>query len=341
MILYFFSVFHKLNVNFLSQDVSCSLFFYERQVEALPFALDGEIVSVVLIYGTLLAEVAIPLLLAIRGTRSAGIMFGMAFHLLLSFNPISGFYNFSSMLILLFLLFAPEDFPRSAHDAWRKAVGRARSLHPRSPVAVVVVALGMFVALVAVSASFDYDSQEMFLALWTAYAIAILLGTFRLSARSGRSDELSVPLKHAFRVSNPVMLALPFAMFLNGLTPYIGLKTELAFSMFSNLRTEGGRTNHLLVPVSFQLFNYQRDLVRIVSSDNPRLSAYAQTDRLLPFVKFRDIVATSPESSVVYERGRERRALRRGGDHAEFSSRRRVEPSRSGGVFRSQMCVSS
>ena len=186
--MYFFTVFHKLNTDFLSPDVSCSAFFYQRQVAALSFLPDGELLRVGLIYATLLVETAIPLLLAIRVTRGAGILLGMAFHLLLSFNPISGFYNFSSMLIPLFLLFAPEDVPRRAHGAYRNAVAYIRSLQLRLPQAAMVSALAMLIALVGLSTYYDSGSRGVFLVLWTFYAVAILLGTLPCIGlvRSGR-----------------------------------------------------------------------------------------------------------------------------------------------------------
>jgi hypothetical protein len=54
----------------------------------------------------------------------------------------------------------------------------------------------------------------------------------------------------------------------NGVTPYLGLKTVANYSMFSNLRTEGGQSNHLLIPAGqFFLAEYQTDLVRVVFLD--------------------------------------------------------------------------
>jgi len=51
-------------------------------------------------------------------------------------------------------------------------------------------------------------------------------------------------------------------------------KTVANFSMFSNLRTEGGRTNHFLVPGRFFLAGYQNDLVRIERFEADRLERW-------------------------------------------------------------------
>ena len=55
----------------------------------------------------------------------------------------------------------------------------------------------------------------------------------------------------------------PALLVANGFLPYLGAKTETSFAMYSNLRTEGGQTNHWLMPASLQIWDYQRDLVKI------------------------------------------------------------------------------
>jgi hypothetical protein len=61
---------------------------------------------------------------------------------------------------------------------------------------------------------------------------------------------------------------IPLLALVNGATAYLGLKTVANYSMFSNLRTEGGQTNHLLIPAGqFFLADYQNDLARLESVD--------------------------------------------------------------------------
>ena len=57
---------------------------------------------------------------------------------------------------------------------------------------------------------------------------------------------------------------IPLLALGNGATSYLGLKTVANYSMFSNLRTEGGQTNHFLLPAGrFFVADYQNDLVRL------------------------------------------------------------------------------
>jgi hypothetical protein len=77
-----------------------------------------------------------------------------------------------------------------------------------------------------------------------------------------------------------------------------GLKTETSWAMFANLRTEGGWTNHLLVPSSAQIFDYQRDLVAVTGSSDRYLQSVADRKLLIPYFELR----RRPEASVSYVR---------------------------------------
>jgi hypothetical protein len=70
---------------------------------------------------------------------------------------------------------------------------------------------------------------------------------------------------------------------INGMSPYIGLKTQGTFSMFSNLRTEGS-SNHLFLE-RIDLFRYQSDIVLISRSSHLRLARFA--DQPMTYFNFR------------------------------------------------------
>jgi hypothetical protein len=97
--------------------------------------------------------------------------------------------------------------------------------------------------------------------------------------------------------------------------PYAGLETETAWAMFSNLRTEGGRSNHLLVPAAFQVFGCQRDLVRVTSSSDRILSLMASKGQLVPYFE----LARRPNASVSYLRNGVERRFARVSDDPAFS----------------------
>lgn len=63
-----------------------------------------------------------------------------------------------------------------------------------------------------------------------------------------------------------VLLAL-----INGLCPYLGLKTRATWSSFSNLRVEAGVSNHFFIPEWLQVFGYTRECVTITQASVPML----------------------------------------------------------------------
>ena len=282
IILYFFAVFHKLNADFLDPQTSCAVHFYAAQLQSLPFALAGAIP----IYLTLAIETAIPLLLCWAPSRNAGILLGLLFHAAVGFNPISEFYNFSSMIFALLFLFASLRLD----TGWpiRRLLESARwedmTFSGKSFLAVgaVVVGLGLLVALNNLVAA----PVELVLPLWGLYSTGLIL-LFVLLPKAP-------PARPAFSFRPWPVLLVPLLTGLNGCSPYLGLKTETAFAMYSNLRTEGGQSNHLLVPVGVQLFGFQRDLIEIKDSSSGFLASLAQRKLMLPFFEVRAVLQQHP-----------------------------------------------
>ena len=80
-----------------------------------------------------------------------------------------------------------------------------------------------------------------------------------------------------------------------GLTSYLGLRTTGNFSMFSNLRTEGPFSNHLILGNNpFKIWGYQEDVVEIVEFEQEQAKIghhYALDKGLkLPVVEFRKLL---------------------------------------------------
>ena len=281
IILYFFAVFHKLNADFLDPQLSCAVHFYAAQLQSLPFALAGAVP----IYLTLAVEAAIPLLLCWSPTRNAGILLGLLFHAAVGFNPISEFYNFSSMIFALLFLFASLRLdagwpPRRLFESarWKAMPFSGKSF---LTVGAVLVGLALLVALNDLIAT----PAELVLPLWGLYSAGLIL-LFVLLPKSP-------PARPAFSFRPWPVLLVPLLTVLNGCSPYLGLKTETAFAMYSNLRTEGGQSNHLLVPARVQLFGFQRDLIEIKDSSSGFLASLARRKLMLPFFEVRALASAA------------------------------------------------
>jgi hypothetical protein len=151
-------------------------------------------------------------------------------------------------------------------------------------VGAVLVFVGLVVAAPA----------ELVLPLWGLYSAGLIL-LFVLLPKEP-------PARPAFSFRPWPVLLVPLLAGLNGCSPYLGLKTETAFAMYSNLRTEGGQSNHLLVPAGVQLFGFQRDLVEIKDSSSGFLAGLARRKLMLPFFEVRALLQQHPNTSLTYER---------------------------------------
>jgi hypothetical protein len=276
LVLYFFAFFHKLNADWFDPEVSCGAVLYATVSERLPIFPVSVSWSVVVIYLSLAIEAAIPLLLVFRRTRHTGILVGLTFHWFLALHPFHGFYNFSAMLLAAFSLFvAPE---RIADAADRLGRPRFVAISRGTACLFAICWLAQWAGLNLPEAGVD-----PFQWFWMVYGLTAT-ATFALVFYRRRAGSSGVSF---FAVPQPVLVLLPFAVVLNGFTPYVGLKTETAWAMFSNLRTEGGVSNHLIVPATVQVFDFQRDLVQVTRSSDPNLRAMANRRQLLPYFEIR------------------------------------------------------
>lgn len=96
-------------------------------------------------------------------------------------------------------------------------------------------------------------------------------------------------------------LLFPLILLLWGMTPYLGLRTTGNFSMFSNLKTEGPLSNHILLANNpIKIWNYQEDRVKIIEIDEQVAKAGHHYDSLtgnsLPVAEFKKMVIIWRES---------------------------------------------
>lgn len=330
LILYFYAVLHKLNADFLNPATSCAMDHFTSLAGMYPFLPTSSWVSPLAIYGTLVIEAAIPLLLLFRRTRVAGVLLGLGFHYMLALNPQHRFYNFSAMVLAVYFLFLPFDYVGGLKPVladWRAGrwlLAHAESGALRRNFNRVVLAVGMvLLALFAVGfrpGAYRWVSGGIIVmnrGLWMLYGLAVML-VFVLVVR--RWDAVRAIRGLDSMVLRPRWLVIfPLLVLFNGMSPYLGLKTETSFVMFSNLATEGGRWNHLLISERFRLSRYQDDLVEIEESSIAYLQRVANDGHLLPYLELRRRMFERPSASVTYVRNGERRVVLQAGDDPELS----------------------
>ena len=306
LLLYFFVVLHKLNWAFFTPSASCAVLLFKAQhVEAL--LPDSAALTLANIYLTIVIETLIPVLLCFRKTRNTGLLIGLVFHCIIAFNSYNGFYDFSSMVFAAYFLFTDYKFSNNVLSVYRKLNQKrvaVKQQFTRFSVKNIMLWFALFsgglLLLRLTSKEFGDYSQ----ALWGGYSFLYIL-IFILSLSRNYSPRPA----RSFALKNASFFLFPLLVFLNGISPYIGLKTESSFAMFSNLRTEGGVTNHLFIPVSTQVFDFQKDMIEVLSSSDPELRQYAAQGKLLTFFQFKNRIADVRPARVTYVRGGQRRTF--------------------------------
>ena len=114
-------------------------------------------------------------------------------------------------------------------------------------------------------------------ALTVAFVQHGLHNPSEVKARMAMSGNLSQRLSFAC----PLCALLMFI----GMQPYLGLRTRMCFSMFSNLQTEGGVSNHLVVPQALQQTRWQQELVKISAASDPGIAAIAARKHQIPIME--------------------------------------------------------
>ncbi len=316
--LYFFGVLQKLNRDYFDTTVSCAVNTFVGVAPAWMDALatSSQASRTALIIGSLTVESLVPFLLVFGRSRRAGIALAVLFHGFLGMR----FYAFTTGLLAFYALFVSPAL-------WDAAAARIAERRARSPWAarvispgaaklmtlLVVAAFGVAGALVdagADGAAVARIGYPLAAGAWIALLglpLAWVLGAPSLAAKF--ADDGPGRLRHAL-----ALLIFPALVLFHGFTPYLGLRTVPAFSMFSNLRTEGGLTNHWFMPNrALRIAGFQEDLVTVLSAQDEELLRFARRPRRT-FYDFRLRIqrmaaAGKRDIAVSYRRGGELTSL--------------------------------
>ncbi len=307
-VLYAFAVLHKLNTDFLNPAVSCASTQYAQIAGMYPILPQGAWVDHTVIWGTLIVEAAIPVMLFVRRTRLLAVVLGALFHFLLTLNPAHVFFDFTSVLLAVYFLFIPLDYWTAARQGplrwaplqWlRDRIGAHRVLSVGRALLTVLAALliGAYLLRLAPDYGEVWDvMRESVRMVWVLYFVALLTIFVRALRRANPTAVSRAydrgPLPWAVAAVIPVLLVV------NGMSPYLGFKTEASFAMFSNLRTEVV-SNHLFVPRSLKVAGYQEDLVQIHASSDPFLARMAGQGRQMTWFDFKTLTRRLPGSTSV------------------------------------------
>lgn len=322
IILYLFTVIHKLNYDFFNPAVSCAVSMHHDVATSVPGIPEGPWTWWPTIIGTILIELAIPILFIARRTRPFGLILGIGFHLFLALHPHGGIYSFTGLLFTLYFLLLPDYSKDWLTLRWAKMplVGR---------IVLKCVVLGGFFLAVYFQALASREGKPfedlnaigfiawlpMALVIAGAYILALIFGPV-----NQHDAKLSVGTSDTQVESTlgRLLWIFPILVLINGSSPYLGLKTTTAFSMFSNLRTEGGHSNHVFLP-NVAMFKYQEDLVEVLESNDSKFSDLVDSGDLIPWFEFRRMASTSErdDAEITCIRNGIRLVLKRGAPSKE------------------------
>jgi len=316
--LYAFAWFAKVNHAFLDRRASCAVVFYRETTSSIGLQglqLGGTAwVARAVMVGTVVVELAIPLLLLNRRTRSLGVLVGLLFHSLLALDHRHELFDFSAVTVALLFLFLP---PLGGWAAERVGSVRARLAlrGPRLPTsthALLVLAVTVAGVMVATATPTRATWVDVGYWAWQIAALVALLAVVR-HVRQGTG-----PVRVRLRPHHALFAVVPLLVVLNGVAPYLELKTATGWNMYSNLRTVDGDTNHLLLPRSFPVVGDQADTVLILSSDDPSLARYRAAGYALTWRELRSYLSRRPAVAITFVRDGKLVALQHARDLPEL-----------------------
>jgi hypothetical protein len=228
----------------------------------------------------ILWELVLGPLLAVPGAQLPVLVVSWSLHATLA---LIGFVDFGALALTLLFTFVPDVW----FDAVRRPIG-FRLLGRQVERAHLY--FGMCLLAGAASATGHRFPAGV---AFNLAALVLLYPMLATAVERTRPSWGGVPLRSGL---TPAWLyVFPAALLLHGATSYLGLRTAGNFTMFSNLRTEGERSNHLLLagnPV--KLWHYQEDIVRVVRIDDRQAAIGYNYQPLegnaLPVVEFRKLV---------------------------------------------------
>jgi len=265
------AAFAKLNTGFFDPITTCAVWILDSiPVFTTPPALAG-----VAIAGAIFTEFAIPTLLLFRRTRFLGVIAGIGFGVVTAVAGHAPFAGFAWSFYLLFI--PPTTLGRVAVTVRRAisptALARLKGI-AAAPVGWIVLTGVAFLVMAAFQVAPEaivhrirpYGAMLAFctyVLVWTL----LLLKNWRHWLRVPPRGRGTIGIGHV------VFAATVIVIIVNAASPYVGLKTRYSFTMFSNLQTEPGRWNHMIVPETARIFDLQEGAVDFDEISDPALAA--------------------------------------------------------------------
>lgn len=291
LVFYSFAAFAKLNSGFFDPNVSCAVFYANQSLGGFglpPLEVDG-LLSKVLIWATVVIEASVPVTLMWRRTRYFGVLLGTVFHTLISFDLNQHFYDFTAVLIPLFVLFLPDRSIESITE--RLGEVNRRKLVPIGPL-VGIIGVLVLVAVFPLTTTTAFVLTRLPFVFWVPFSLLWIAAVVW-----ARAPGSGLSWRTGIAGSAVVLLTV-----LNGLTPYTEIKTAYSFNMYANLVTSQGESNHFVVKSTWPLRSGYEGPVEILESSDSGLDAYRKEGYLVAYPQLRRYLSIRPNVGLTYRR---------------------------------------
>lgn len=289
LVMYFFGIFHKINTDFLNPATSCAVRLWQDMPLPLS-AMQGTFVDYATIYGTYIVEGTIMLCLMLPRTRYLGMVCGIFFHLLLGLSDYAAYIAFTTLSISLHVLFLSKAQTERILGSPEMAVIRSKMQKPLYKIVFLILLTGGGLATYLHAFS-----------LSNLYLLPFVVPLCYLIIRYGYEERHAVARRYA-RPAIVIGAVAAGLYFLNGISPYFGLKTAQSINMFANLRLEAGVSNHLVFSNPPGPFSYLDDVAVITDSGESRfLRDYQNRDFGIVYYDLLAYLADHPTQTVSFE----------------------------------------
>jgi hypothetical protein len=313
IVIYGSAAFAKINSGFFTLKTSCAYILSNREFAWLGINIDFNHYPFFPILISI-TELAVFSGLLNRWTRPYAVILACIFHTSLSLTPISQGLGFTFALLGFINLFLPL-------EAKTYAIDKARTLQIRTDKRIPMDVFKMLYAIMAIviALAFLVTSINHFLMLAIRWFLTlmilmiIVIGVIYLTLKF-RKYPLGKPV---FRVAGPTQIIVLILVLVTAISPYLGIKTQPTFTMYSNLSVEGNKTNHFIIPRVLH-DSLADDIVTIVSSSDQNLQNDANAGIKWIYLELQRELKKSPDTSISYIRDGKTYTLAKASDDADL-----------------------
>jgi len=302
-VMYFYGIFHKINTDFLDPRVSCAVALYMPLADGfgLQHSLTGKYLA---IWSTFIVEAIAIVSLYWKRWFAVGLLLALMFHFVIPISVYSWYMDFSSLVLALYILSVPREVSERFYEIcarmFRLLRDRFGMLGQALPFGIVIAGAVTLVGVLSVfspqsSIAPSHAYQSVWVLIWVVYG-----GVTMLLLADAAINHL--PWRGTVAPRRPLWLyAVPATLFILCTAPHLGLRTEASIAMFSNLHTEAGVSNHLLITQPLPWFPYQSEVAMIKASSDPDLQHFADRNQGLVMFSLKERLRKQPEQWVTYE----------------------------------------